>query len=112
MPEGEIRKSSKKEPAMLKTATSGGGKGKAASGTHMLHHIEITPTEPETKGGPPGFSVEHHYDNSGSMGSYKQPDTHAFSPGHGAKLIKHLKKHLGLAYSDATEGAENEGEKE
>lgn len=107
MPEGEIRKSTKKEPATLKTASS---KGKYAEGTHTLHHIVITPTEPSDPGGPPGHHVEHHFENSGSMGSYKDPEEHVFSSGHGAKLVKHLKKHLGLAFSDATGAAENEGE--
>ena len=106
MAEGEVRVSTKKEPATLKTAT---GRGKYAAGTKAIHHIVITPTGPEEKGGPPGFSVEHHYEHSGE---YIQPETHAFSPGHHAKLIKHLKKHLGLAPTDTTGEAENEEEEE
>jgi hypothetical protein len=105
-PKGEVRKSTSKEPATLKTATS---KGEYAPGTKDIHHVVITPTEPATKGGPPGFSVEHHYQNSGH---YMEPETHAFSPGHHGKMLKHLKKHLGLASSDAVGAAENEGEEE
>lgn len=106
MPEGEIRKSTSKEPATLKTAT---GKGEYAAGTKTIHHIVITPTEPHHAGGPPGFHLEHHYENSGH---YMEPEEHAFSPGHHGKMLKHLKHHLGLAATDATGAAENEEEEE
>lgn len=105
----EVRKSTKKEPATLKTASS---KGQPAEGTKTLHHITITPTEPSEPHGPPGFHLEHHYDSSGSMGAYHEPEEHAFTPGHGAKMIKHLKHHLGLAFSDATGAGVNETEEE
>lgn len=98
MPIGEVRDSGTKEPATLKTAS---GKGKADKGKHLVKSIHVS------KSANGGFTAEHHYENSGSMGSYKDPDTHAFGPKDHGKLVKHLKTHLGLAFSDATGAAEN-----
>lgn len=87
-----------KEPAQIKSSTSKGG-GKE---THSLREMSIRPADNG------GATVEHHFRSSGSMGSYKDPETHAFGPNDLGKLKKHLTKHLGTAFTDATGAAENE----
>lgn len=67
----------------------------------MLDHLRVE----EAENG--GHVVEHHFENSSSMGGYKEPETHVFSKpvdgdakpelpeGH---VLHHIAKHMGIPH--------------
>lgn len=55
-----------------------------------LSRMEIT----RAKNG--GHVVRHNFANGPEMGSYMEPTEHVFGKGEGAKLLAHLKRHLGI----------------
>jgi hypothetical protein len=91
-----------REPAQVKFAS--GKSGAKNTETPGIKRIEW---QPAVNG---GHTFTHHFESSGSMGSYKDPEIHSFGPKDGAKVVKHLKKHLGIAFSDATGPAVNHEE--
>lgn len=54
-----------------------------------LDHVRITPAENG------GHVVEHHFESGPDM-RYKEPESHVFGADEGAKLLAHLKEHLGI----------------
>jgi hypothetical protein len=86
-------------------------KGAAMEKKHeaKMDHMRITPAENG------GHTVEHHYKampsgKSGAFMEHKEPETHVFGAGEGAKMLGHLKKHLGIGAAPAagTQEAEQE----
>jgi hypothetical protein len=69
-------------------------KGSEAMAKGKMEHMRISPSENG------GHSIEHHYKSSmgksGAFLSHPEPETHVFGAHEGAKMIKHIKEHLGL----------------
>lgn len=85
-------------PSPMKEASGGAGSGRKPT---MPSEIRITPS---FNG---GFTVNHHYDNSGAGESYQPPKAHVFTSH--AALMSHLKTATGGGRGTAEETGEVDG---
>ena len=83
-----------------------GSASMAKEPTSELHHMEIHPAENG------GHVVEHHFkpkmQKSGAFMEHKEPEKHVFGPTQGAKMVSHLKEHLGIGAAPAAKSAGKE----
>jgi hypothetical protein len=69
-----------------------------------LDHLELRKAKNK------GYTVEHHFDNSGPGVFMHRPEVHAF--GEGPEVLAHVGKHLGIKEAKAAANAEDHDEGE